>query len=79
MTLDLSFDLQGPIPVNILLGLDFGRLGLVTLLPSVVWQKVGRPKFSPYLALPTFLLGRVQFGMPKKLIDLATAGVCPST
>ena len=34
----------------------------------------GQAQVQPrYLSLPTFLLVRAQFGMPKKLIDLATA------
>ena len=44
------------------------------------WAEDEQAQVQPtYLGLPTLLPGRAHFGMPKKLIDLARAGVRRST
>ena len=57
------------------LGLDLGRLTCHITVQSVRAEGGQTQVQLTYLGLPTLLLGRAQFGMPKKLIDLATAGV----
>ena len=83
MTLDLVFDLpkSNPCQHSALAGLgpDLGRLTCHTAVKSGRAEG-GQVQVQPtYLGLPTLLIGRAQFGMPKKLIDLATAGVCRNT
>ena len=65
-------------------GADFGTTQICHTAAQAGWAQGGQAQVLPCRMLPVpgitnSLLGRARFGIPKKLIGLATGGVCPST